>query len=173
MAPARSTLLRWLSFRRFPLSRCVIQFCVHGTIAAAIAVSAAPSSAQGMNTCTITILRPGQLGVYPDGTTLSSEQWGGLTALIQGLYTGKAPSLLFTAPTYLPPSGAVPGSTAGMWVHSANGLFDAPYSMNAVIAPLGKNLASNNFYLDARVQSSQGFRAGQYRVSTTVTCQAP
>lgn len=121
-----------------------------------------------LNTCILTLTTPGVLGVDGEGTRLSSEDTGGVAAIMAVVSTGTAPSLNFSAPTLTGPNGWSGTPTVGLKLSSLSGATQA-YTSGAFTTRLGQLL--DTLTLNARATNSSGFASGSYTIASTVTCQ--
>jgi hypothetical protein len=147
------------------------------TLPAVLAMAAVPAAAPAanvslagivLNTCLLTVTTPGVLAAGASGTRLSSEELGGLPAILAVISTGTMPTLNFSAPGLTGPSGWNGSPVVSIRYHSANGVTQA-YTSDASSARAGALL--DTFTINAQATNSSGFLTGTYTVASTVTCQ--
>lgn len=121
-----------------------------------------------VNSCVLNVATPGLLAATTDGTTLSSENSGGVAAVLAVVAVGTAPTLSFTAPTLTTPTGFSGTPTTAIRYQAASGGSRA-YTSSASSITAGALL--DTLTINSRVQNAGGFISGTYTVRTTVTCQ--
>ncbi|MFC3711586.1 hypothetical protein ACFOMD_03325 [Sphingoaurantiacus capsulatus] len=140
-------------------------------LAAAPQANAATVNLSGLvlNSCILTLGTAGALRVSSAGTTLSSEEVGGLAATLTIVATGVAPQINVSAPTLAAsPVSYGRSPTLGLRYTSLAGGNQAytdsssSYTANGLLDVLTFN---------ARALDSAGFTSGTYTIATTVTCQ--
>lgn len=121
------------------------------------------------NSCILTVGTPGALRVSSAGTTLGSEETGGLPATLTVVATGLSPQINVSAPSlsaspvsygrspslglrYTSLAGGNQAYTDSSSSYTASGLLDV-------------------LTFNARAIDNAGFTAGTYTIATTVTCQ--
>lgn len=145
-------------------------FFTMGLVAAAVPAAAANVSFTGAvaNLCVLTITTPGTLGMAASGTGMSSEDTGGLPALLAVAATGSSPSISFSAPDLNGPSGSTANATKEISYSSPGGANQgytsqaSSYSMNRLI---------DTVTIKARATNMSGFGTGTYGITSTATCQ--
>ena len=121
-----------------------------------------------VNTCVINISTPGALGVATSGTTLSSEETGGVNSLVAVVATGTAPTIQFGAPVLTGPSGSIAGATKFLGYTSAGG---ATQALTASTSTYTMNRLLDTLTVKAQAINPNGFATGSYAISSTMTCQ--
>ena len=120
-------------------------------------------------TCIISISTPGALAMNTLGTEIGSEHTGGTGALLSVTATGGAPKLSFTAPSLALKPGGYSGSPTVSIRYSSTGGANQGYTSNASFYT-STNALGDTVTLHAKAADSAGYKAGNYRVQTTVTC---
>lgn len=143
-------------------------------VAAAVAVpacaQAVPVTFTGavVNQCVLTLTTPGTLALSSGGTSLSSDEAGGISAVLAVVATGSNPVLAFGAPTLAGPSTSAAGATKEIAYTSLGGAAQAYTSGSSSFTT---NRLLDTVTLRGRATNSAGFASGTYTLSTTVTCQ--
>ena len=124
------------------------------------------------NSCTLAIGTPGAIGLSGTSNNLSSENAGGVTAIVNVTSIGAnsvtvgAPSLSTTPGTYDSTGEAVQvkyTGTAGL------SLVDQDYT--ATETSFGVDtIAISTLLVDVQATNDNGFDEGDYTIATTVTC---
>ena len=114
------------------------------------------------NTCTIKGKKDGTLGLSGDGRTLSSELGSAVAGEVDVFATG-ANRLIFSAPTLTQQPAGYSGSPT-LEIKVGSGSFSSAEQEQPVAYP-GTTLAVN-----ARASDDVPFLAGDYRVTTVVSC---
>jgi hypothetical protein len=125
-------------------------------------------SATVANLCVLTLTSAGTLAPSANGTILSSEESGGVNATLGVVATGTNPTLNFTAPALTGPSGSTAGATKEIGYTAAGGGTQG-YTTGATTLTVSRLL--DVLTVKGRVTNSNGFVAGSYGLSSTVTCQ--
>jgi hypothetical protein len=117
------------------------------------------------NSCTLTLNTPGRLAsTSASGTQFHSESGG--TALVAVVATGLSPSVTVNAPTFTAPAASASSVAEIKYSSLTSGVHDyassgSSYNMVGLLDTLS---------IDARLTNPAGFTAGNYSVSTVVTC---
>ena len=120
------------------------------------------------NVCLLTVATPGTLGMGPNGTTLSSEETGGLNATVTVTATGSNPTISFSAPTLAGPSASTGSATKQIGYNSPAGA-NQGYTDGASTYTMNRLLDSVT--VRGRATNLDGFVTGTYTIASTVTCQ--
>lgn len=142
-------------------------------IAAAAALSPAAAatvsfSGSVINLCVLTISTPGLLGLAASGTTLSSEETGGVNSVLVVAATGSNPSINFTAPALTGPAGSMAGASHEIAYTSIGG---AGQAWTSAASNYTVNRLIDTVTIKARSVNTSGFVAGTYGIAATATCQ--
>ncbi len=121
-----------------------------------------------INSCVLNLTSPGVLAASSDGNTLSSENVGGVPAVLAVVAVGTNPTLSYTAPTLQSPA-TYSGTPVTAIRYQALGGASQPYTSNASSMTAGSLL--DTVTINSRVTTNRGFASGTYTVRTTVTCQ--
>ena len=120
------------------------------------------------NSCVLVLNTSGVLAASPDGTTLASDVTGGSPASLNVTALGTAPTINFSAPALITPTGFSGTPVTSYRFQSTRGT-SKPYTTVASSQP-GTALLET-FTVHGRVTNTTGFAEGQYRITTTATCQ--
>lgn len=126
-----------------------------------------PALAAG-SSCTLTLGTAGTITLVPQGNGMSTQASGGSAASIIVAAVLTRPTLIFSAPTVLGPTGWAGNPITAISFDTASGVHQA-YTTAASSVQLGA--LADTVTINAAVANSSGFKAGSYTVSTTVTCQ--
>jgi hypothetical protein len=121
-----------------------------------------------VNSCILNLSTPGLLAAGSDGTSLSSESVGGLSAVMAVTAIGTKPTLTFAAPSLTAPNGIEGSPVTSIRWNSLSGKAQA-YTSGASTAT-GVSLI-DTFTVNSKVENTAGFPSGNYTVRTVVTCQ--
>lgn len=121
-----------------------------------------------VNTCVINISTPGTLGLATSGTTLSSEEVGGVNSLLAVIATGSTPQISFTAPALTGPAASITTATKMISYSSPGGAAQAYTASNSTYT---MNRLLDTLTVKATATNTDGFASGNYAISSTVTCQ--
>ena len=121
-----------------------------------------------VNTCIINISTPGTLGLAASGTTLSSEELGGVNSLLAVIATGSAPEIQFTAPQLGGPAGSIATATKMIAYSSLGG---AAQAYTASSSSYTMNRLLDTVTIKGKATNTDGFASGTYTITSTVTCQ--
>ena len=121
--------------------------------------------------CVLSITTPGALGVnLNSGTEISSEQAGGVAAVLSVAATAGTPTISFTAPTLSLKPGDYTGTPTISLKYTSPGGANQAYTTSASQFT-SSNALGDTVTLHAKVTDPAGFTAGNYRVQTVATCQ--
>jgi hypothetical protein len=149
--------------------RITIACGAFAALATAAPAAAVDVSLTGLviNTCVLTVPTPGLMALSSDGTRLGSEEGlGGAPATLSVVAAGAAPTLSFAVPSLSGPGGT-DGAVTEIAYTALSGE-NQPYTASASSADAAR---IDTFTIDGRVSSEDGFTAGTYAVTVTVTCQ--
>lgn len=118
------------------------------------------------NSCVLTIDTAGILAPSADGTQLNSELGTGISAVVAVAALGTSPTVSVGQPVATEPVGQASGSITEIRYTSLGGESQA-YTNAASTAPA---LLVDAFTFDARISNGNGFVAGNYNVTSQVTC---
>ena len=163
--------MRRISCRRrssiLPMVTCVIvtTSCVTKADAATISFSGTV-----LDSCVLAVSTPGVLGTSSTGTRIGSEETGGGAAVMTVVATGATPTIQFAAPSLATsPAGLAGTPTVSLRYTSLRGASQA-YTSSASSYTLSGGLL-DTVTANARADNSPGFAAGNYSITTVVTCQ--
>lgn len=137
---------------------------------------ACASSAQAANvtlnanltsSCTLTLSSSGAMTVSPTGTILGSEQSGGSSASMTLIAVGILPTVSFAAPSLVNPAGWSASHTNEIRYTSTRGASQAYTGSASSFVETG---LTDTFTVHGRVTSAEGFAAGNYTLTSVVTC---
>jgi hypothetical protein len=133
-------------------------------------VHAAPITFTGIvsNNCILNVSTPGGLAAAASGTTLSSEELGGINALLVVIATGASPTLQFETPQLTGPNGAIPSATTSIGLTSLSGT-SQPFVSSGFNFTASRLL--DTLTVRAKATNADGFPSGTYTITTNVTCQ--
>ncbi len=118
------------------------------------------------NNCILSVDTDGDLGFGTDGTTLSSELGEGRPAIVVVAALGAGPQVTVASPTFTEPAGQSAPSTPAIRYTSLSGAnqsyTDQTTTSSAFLADI--------YTINARLSNENGFVAGNYSVTTEVTC---
>ncbi|HEY6917098.1 MAG TPA: hypothetical protein VI381_05595 [Allosphingosinicella sp.] len=142
---------------------------------ASLAAQSSPALAENvtlsgtlLNSCLLSLSVPGVLAPSSDGTVLSSENSGGVAATLALVAIGGAPTVTFAAPSPAGPIASTSGATTQIRYTSLQGASQS-YTSSASSRVGGALI--DTFTVHGRIANSNGFAAGNYSVTTVVTCQ--
>jgi hypothetical protein len=121
-----------------------------------------------VNTCVINISTPGTLGLAASGTTLSSEETGGLNSVMAIIATGSAPQIQFAAPQLTGPAGSIAAATHQIAYTSPGGAAQT-YTASSSVYTMSRLL--DTLTVKAKATNVDGFASGTYTITSVVTCQ--
>lgn len=137
-----------------------------------LAVYAAPATAETVSleatlevSCTF-VVTDGTLAPNGDYTELSSESSGGVAAQVLVTALGGDPVITFAAPS-LTATGNVAGVVPQIKYSSTDGASQAYTSSSSFSA---STRGVDTYTVHARAADASGFEAGDYAVTTVVTC---
>jgi hypothetical protein len=120
------------------------------------------------NLCVLSVTTPGTLGISATGTSLSSEETGGLSATMTVAATGTNPTVSFGAPSLTGPSGSIGNAVKQI-------SYSSPGGANQAYTPSASNYVMNRLLdtitIKGKATNSDGFVSGNYGLQSTVTCQ--
>jgi hypothetical protein len=121
--------------------------------------------------CVLTVSTPGVLAANASsGTEVSSEQSGGVPAVLSVVATAGRPTISFTAPAMSVKPGAYSGTPTVSLKYTSLGGANQAYTSSAS-QYTSNNILADTITLNARATDASGFAAGSYRIQTTATCQ--
>ncbi|QJU57370.1 hypothetical protein HL653_05810 [Sphingomonas sp. AP4-R1] len=123
----------------------------------------------GLGTCTLTVNASGTMRLAGDGKTLSTTATGGLSAGMLLVGVNITPELVFSAPTVVGPTGWPGSPKTEISIDTLSGTRTG-FTSNAITVRPGVLIDTLTF--QARVTNNDGFKAGNYTVNTTATCQS-
>lgn len=127
------------------------------------------TSAHAIGSCTLTLTTSGKLTLAGDGMTMSSQNTGGLSAIMAVVSLNLTPQLIFSPLTIMGPTGWAGSPVTYQSLKTLSGT-TIPFTSSGFtvnVAPVADTLT-----IDARVVNTSGFKAGSYNASSTITCQA-
>jgi hypothetical protein len=120
------------------------------------------------SSCTLTLSTSGTMAVSSSGTVLGSEQSGGSAASMGLIAIGALPTVTFAAPSLTAsPGGWSAVHTDEIKYSSTRGASQAYTSSSSSFSETG---LTDTFTVHGRVTSTEGFAAGNYTLTTVVTC---
>ncbi len=138
--------------------------------AAALPASAANVSLQAnlLSSCTLALGTTGNLAMSTTGLQIGSENAGGVAATMTLIAVGGLPDIHFAAPTLTAsPSGWSGSHTDSIRYTSLRGA-NQSYTSSATTVTAGG--LTDTFTVHGKVDASAGFAAGNYTLTTVVTC---
>ena len=120
------------------------------------------------NLCVVTVTTPGVLAASSTGTTLSSEETGGINASLAVVATGTQPTITFSAPDLTGPTASTAGASKQIAFTSLGGA-NQGFVSSLTSYTLGRLI--DTFTVKGKVSNTSGFVTGSYVLSSTVTCQ--
>ena len=121
-----------------------------------------------VSSCTLALATPGVMTASASGTVLGSEQPGGSAATLTLVALGTLPTVSFSAPSLTAsPGGWSASHTDEMRYTSTRGANQAYTSSSSSFSETG---LTDTFTVHGRVTSADGFAAGNYTLTTVVTC---
>ncbi len=121
-----------------------------------------------VNACVLTLTTPGVIVAASSGTELSTQQVGGVAALLNVVATGTSPTITFSAAGLTGPSA---GSSTAELAYSSSGGASRSYSGAGYVYAMSGLLDAIS--VNGRATNASGFQSGVYSLSTTVTCSQP
>jgi hypothetical protein len=120
------------------------------------------------SSCTLTLSSSGTMTASSSGTVLGSEQSGGSAASMTLVAVGTLPTVSFAAPALsASPGGWSSVHTDEIKYSSTRGASQAYTSSASAFSETG---LTDTFTVHGRVTSTEGFAAGNYTLTTVVTC---
>ena len=121
-----------------------------------------------LSSCTLSLSSAGVMAPSATGTVLSSEQSGGSPATLTLIAVGVLPTIDFSAPSLTTsPGGWSASRTDEIRYTSIRGANQAYTSSASSFSETG---LIDTFTVHSRVTSADGFAAGNYTLTTVVTC---
>jgi hypothetical protein len=121
-----------------------------------------------LSSCTLTLSTPGTMTASTDGTMIGSEQSGGSAASMTLVAIGTLPTITLAAPSLTTsPGGWSASHTDEIRYTSTRGASQAYTSSSSNYGETG---LTDTFTVHGRVTSTNGFAAGNYTLTTVVTC---
>lgn len=142
-------------------------------VALAVAVPAGAQtnvtlSANLVNSCTLALSTGGTMRANTAGTQIGSENAGGTAATMTMVAIGGSPTLAFGAPSLTTsPAGWSATPTVSIKYSSLGGASQGYTSSSSTTGTLP---LADTFTVHGKVDSATGFAAGNYVVTTVVTC---
>lgn len=120
------------------------------------------------NSCSLSIGSNGAMTPSASGTQIGSENSGGLAAGLTLVAIGAAPTVTFGAPSLsISPSGWSGSPTSSIRYTSTGGA-NQDYTSSQTTRSGGP--LSESFTIHGKVDNTSGFAAGNYTLTTVVTC---
>ena len=121
-----------------------------------------------ISSCTLTLATPGVMTASLAGTVIGSEQSGGTPASMTIVSLGVLPTISFAAPSLTAkPGGWTASHTDEIEFTSTRGANQSYTSSSSSFVETG---LTDTFTVHGRVTSAEGFAAGNYTLTTVVTC---
>ncbi len=121
-----------------------------------------------VNSCVLSLGSNGALTASAAGTQLGSENAGGSAATLTLVGIGTLPTISFAAPSLTTsPSGWSESHTQAIRYTSTRGANQAYTAAQSSVTAGG---LTDTFTIHGKVDSSAGFAAGNYTLTTVVTC---
>lgn len=143
-----------------------LSFCALPATAAKAAVVTFTGTV--LNSCVLSVTTPGLLTTSNAGTTLGSEEAGGVNAIMSVIATGSTPTITFAAPTLTGPSASTADATKEVGFNAQSGTSQG-YAPSPLSYPLSR--LTDTVTVKGRVTNPNGFVSGTYGLSMVVTCQ--
>lgn len=146
----------------------LVPACCIGLVSAPVSAANVNLSANLVNSCTLTVGSSGTMTASASGTQIGSENAGGNSASMTMVAIGSLPTVTFAAPT-LPtsPAGWNASHTMAIRYTSTGGANQAYTSSQTTSTASG---LADTFTVHGKVDSPAGFAAGNYTLTTVVTC---
>lgn len=148
---------------------------IRALVAASSILLAQPASATNVtlnaaltSSCTLALSTGGVMTTSGSGTVLGSEQSGGTAASMTLVALGTLPTVTFAAPSLTAsPTGWSATSVKEIKYVSTRGANQAYTASSSSFIETG---LTDTFTVNGRVTSTEGFAAGNYTLTTVVTC---